>query len=404
MIPNPTYEEWYATDQQVLAYLLLSLSKDIMAQVMVCTTAASTWVIIEGMFTSGTCARSVNIRISLATMKKYVSKARTLADEMAIADKKIDDEELISYILVRLDYEYNSVVSTLVARPDAISIGEVYSQLLSYEQRVEQQAKIEQGYQASANAASRGRGAVHGRMGLRRGRSPSRGRGRHQGRSGQNPGNTYGRGNNSSATDTRPRCQVCFKKGHMVDECWHRFDDTYVLEERYAGAAFMPQANDSSWYLNTGATDHVTGELEKLAIHEKYKGKDQIHGADDGGMKINHIGQAVINTPNHQFTLKNVLHVPKAYKNLVSVYRLTKDNSVFLEIHPAFFLVKDQVLKRIILSGRSHHGLYPIPAPSSIKQLLSVIRPSLEQWHSCFGHPSYSVVAQVVSDFKLPVF
>jgi hypothetical protein len=182
MIPNPTYEEWYATDQQVLAYLLLSLSKDIMAQVTVCTTTASTWVIIEGMFTSGTCAHSVNIRISLIT--EYVSKARTLADEMAIAGKKIDDEELISYILVRLDYEYNSVVSTLVARPDAISIGEVYSQLLSYEQRVDQQTKIEQGYQASANAASRGRGAMHGRMGLRRGRSPSRGRGRHQGRSG----------------------------------------------------------------------------------------------------------------------------------------------------------------------------------------------------------------------------
>jgi hypothetical protein len=163
MISNPAYEEWYATDQQVLAYLLLSLSKDIMAQVVICTTAASAWTIIEGMFTSGTRARSVNIRISLATMKKgndsiieYVSKARTLADEMAIAGKKIDDEELISYILAGLDYEYNSVVSALVTRPDAISIGEVYSQLLSYEQCVERQAQIEQGYQASANAASRG--------------------------------------------------------------------------------------------------------------------------------------------------------------------------------------------------------------------------------------------------------
>jgi hypothetical protein len=66
---------------------------------------------------------------------EYVSKARTLADEMAITGKKIDDEELISYILAGLDYEYNSVVSALVARPDAIFIGEVYSQLLSYEQR-----------------------------------------------------------------------------------------------------------------------------------------------------------------------------------------------------------------------------------------------------------------------------
>jgi hypothetical protein len=54
MISNPAYEEWYTTDQQVLTYLLLSLSKDIMAQVVICTTAASAWTVIEGMFTSGT--------------------------------------------------------------------------------------------------------------------------------------------------------------------------------------------------------------------------------------------------------------------------------------------------------------------------------------------------------------
>jgi hypothetical protein len=79
-------------------------------------------------------ARSVNIWISLANMRKgndsiteYVSKARTLADELAMAGKKIDDEELISYIPTRLDYEYNSVVFALVARPYALSVEEVYS-------------------------------------------------------------------------------------------------------------------------------------------------------------------------------------------------------------------------------------------------------------------------------------
>jgi hypothetical protein len=64
------------------------------------------------------------------SITEYISKARTLADEMVLTGKKIDDEELISYILVGLDFEYNSVVSALVARPNAISIGEAYSQLL----------------------------------------------------------------------------------------------------------------------------------------------------------------------------------------------------------------------------------------------------------------------------------
>jgi hypothetical protein len=129
MISNPAYEEWYVVNQQVLAYLLLSLSREIMGQVAICITATFAWGIIEGMYTSGTRARSINTRITLAT----------LADEVVLASKKIDDEDLISCILVGLDFEYNSVVSALFARPDAISIGEVYSQLPSYEQHVERQ-------------------------------------------------------------------------------------------------------------------------------------------------------------------------------------------------------------------------------------------------------------------------
>ena len=39
-VPNPTLEDWEATDQQVLSYLLNSLSKDILSQVATCATAA----------------------------------------------------------------------------------------------------------------------------------------------------------------------------------------------------------------------------------------------------------------------------------------------------------------------------------------------------------------------------
>jgi hypothetical protein len=51
MIPNPTREEWYATNSR-------------------CNTAASTWDVIESMFTSGTRDWSINTRIALATMRK----------------------------------------------------------------------------------------------------------------------------------------------------------------------------------------------------------------------------------------------------------------------------------------------------------------------------------------------
>ena len=30
---------------------------------------------------------------------------------------------------------------------------------------------------------------------------------------------------------------------------------------------------DTNWYADSGATDHVTGELEKMTVHDKYTGE-----------------------------------------------------------------------------------------------------------------------------------
>jgi hypothetical protein len=123
---------------------------------------------------------------------------------------------------------------------------------------------------------------------------------------------------------------------------------------------------DTNWYTDMGATDHITGELEKLSIREKYIGSDQVHTANGAGMTISHHGKTTIRTPHHN--LNHVLHIPQATKNLVSVHRLAKDNNVFLEFHPNFFLIKDRDTRSTILRGRCQKGLYPLPAaPPSIK-------------------------------------
>jgi hypothetical protein len=58
---------------------------------------------------------------------------KTLANEMASAEKKLDDEESCSYILTRFDVEYNSLVSSIAARSEPVTLGELYFQLLSFE-------------------------------------------------------------------------------------------------------------------------------------------------------------------------------------------------------------------------------------------------------------------------------
>lgn len=73
-------------------------------------------------------------------------------------------------------------------------------------------------------------------------------------------------------------------------------------------------------------------------------------------MNINNIGH-VIDTPVKTLYLNNVLHVPHATKNLVSVHCLSKDNHVSLEYFSYHFLINGLDTRKILLSGRYANGL-----------------------------------------------
>lgn len=334
-VVNAAYTQWVAQEQQVLSYLLMSLSREVLTQVATLTRASEVWSAIEGIYASQSRARVINTRLALSTTKKgnlsisdYVGKMKSLADEMSSAGKPMDDEELVTYILAGLDFDYNSVVSSVANRAEPISVSELHAQLTGFESRME---LLQGAAQSSANSASRG------------GRGGGGGGG---GRGGPNGGNRgrggFGRGGGGRGDGKlKPICQLCGKIGHTVVKCWKRFDTSYSGEEKSVAAATNSYGVDTNWYIDTGATDHITGELEKLTVRDKYTGGDQVHTASGTGMGIDHVGRTVIRTPVRDVVLRNVLHVPDAQKSLVSAHHLTKDNHAFMEVHPFFFLLKD---------------------------------------------------------------
>jgi hypothetical protein len=145
------------------------VSHDILVQIDALPSAREVWKHIETSFASQSCARVINTRMALATTQKgsstvaeYMSKMKTLADDMAFAEKKIGDEELCSYILAGLDFEYNSLVSSIAARVEPVTLGELYSQMLTFETQLDLKngtSPTPGGHaSSSANTASRGRG------------------------------------------------------------------------------------------------------------------------------------------------------------------------------------------------------------------------------------------------------
>jgi hypothetical protein len=114
----------------------------------------------------------------------------------------------------------------------------------------------------------------------------------------------------------------------MVHKCWERYNPVFVgVEEKSAGAATTsPYGVDtnwqSNWHIDSGATDHITGDLHKLTIRDKYNDNDQVYTASGSGMDISHIGHSVVSTSGRDVYLKNILHVPQASKSLLSALLL----------------------------------------------------------------------------------
>jgi hypothetical protein len=105
--------------------------------------------------------------------------------------------------------------------------------------------------------------------------------------------------------------------------CFKRFDASFSgPPQKTAASATSSYGIDMNWYMDFGATDHVTGELEKLTVRDKYSGHDQLHTASGTGMEICHVGSSILHSPNSTIHLNNILHIPKAHKSLVSVVLL----------------------------------------------------------------------------------
>ena len=425
---------WYAQQQQVQSFLMGSLSREILAQVVTLQTPAEVWAAIEAMFAAQTEAQAINTRMELTNLRKgnmsmseYLAKIKMLTDEIACTGAAMSRGEIVSQVLAGLDLDYNPVVSALATRVEPVTVQELYTQLLSFDACLNLLHGMNV-HQSSANAASRGRGTGRGRdQGRNRSNSSGGGgRGRGSGPGARSGGGGYtstnaparsgGGGFNNNHTSSGPsssnrvRCQLCKKPGHEVMDCWHRYDEDYVPDARHVAAAIREQGGDGTvWYADSGATDHVTNELEKLSMRERYLGNDQIHTASGGGMDICHIGQASINPPTlkRDLILKDVLHVPQADKNLASMSRLSADNNVFFETHPTYFFIKDRATRELIHHDRCIGGLYPITSGALSRkprhQVYSVIKPSLARWHQRLGHPSSIIVKQVVNKGNLPL-
>jgi hypothetical protein len=111
-------------------------------------------------------------------------------------------------------------------------------------------------------------------------------------------------------------------------------DETYQEDPPSASlVATSSYKIDPNWYTDTGATDHIISDLDRLTVCERYNGGEQVQVGNGVGLQIMHIGHSSINIAAHQLVLRDVSHVSKIAKHLLFVHKFSRDNDVFFEYH-----------------------------------------------------------------------
>jgi hypothetical protein len=105
-----------------------------------------------------------------------------------------------------------------------------------------------------------------------------------------------------------------------------------------ANFTYPSSSNTAPWLLDSGASHHVTADLNNLSLHAPYTGHDDVMIRDSTTLPITHTGSVLLPTLNSSFHLQEVLCVPTMQKNLISIALFCQTNNVSVEL---CFHVKD---------------------------------------------------------------
>jgi transposase InsO family protein len=170
-------------------------------------------------------------------------------------------------------------------------------------------------------------------------------------------------------------------------------------------AASLQQPSSGEWFMDTGASTHMTGDQGNLPIYCSSSLHDPSHIIVGNGSTVPVLGTGTttIHSPNARFILSNILHTPKLVKNLISVRKFTRDNACSVEFDPSGFSVKDLRSRKEIMRSSRGGDLYSF-GPSKITALMALTAssPSPDVWHRRLGHLGHQSLDKIFFDFSLP--
>ena len=308
---NPAYKTWFKTDKVVLAIINSSLTESSMPIVVGKETAKEAWDAITQNFASKLQSRMMKLQKKLHNLRKnsmpveaYVQTVRTLGDELRANGSNINMHDLSFALLRGLDQQYNAFYASTSQLLHTLTFDDVVANFITFDSHLARQNNNHTTgeFPPSTHFTQTNNQDQRNNRGGRN----NRGKGRGQ--------------------RTLPRCQLCFKQGHRVINCYERFNK-YFLQLNYKEAVLEQQSrniqlhanltntgsyqgNPNTWYPDSGSTHHVTNDSNNIQNPVIYIGPDQLYVGNGQGLHISSTSSSSFHSNSTHFKFNNILHVP----------------------------------------------------------------------------------------------
>ena len=385
------YRHWRRQDQLILHAIISSVDQSVVSMLGNVKTSKQAWDTLNKLFASKIRHRILYLKDRLSrsfkgtqSMAQYLHGIKAVADELAVIHCQIDDDDLVIHTLNGLGSEFREVSAAIRARENPISFDELHDMLTDYESYLAHDAANSQSSViATTNAAQKAR---HSNQKYKQ--------------QSYTPSSPTFSSPPAPSSSKRVICQFCEKPGHTAKVCYkiHGYPNKSQFKPTANNAQAQPHAASNDWILDSGASHHITNELDQLHLTAPYHGKDHLFVGDGTALPISHTGKTKLTSNNHTLHLNTVLHVPNISRKLLSVSQLCSTNPISVEFFSNYFHVKDLRTKVPLLTGPLKEGLYHFPSASPPQAFTTT---TAYPWHHILGHPSSQVLHHLTSSHQI---
>lgn len=382
-----------AADKKALAQIVLHVKDHHLSTLVGCTTSKIAWETLKVMYEAKTNARKLLLRRELTQLKMtateplsvYAARARDLQTQLRSAGDEVKDQEVALQFLAGLPPAYNMISTVLTAGDQELKIDGMLPKLLQVEQ-------ITQPPERPSEAALFAK-----------------------------PNNSFGKNSSTSNNGFSkkqhgkgPRCYYCGKMGHYKRDCHQMKRDQngngrggqpqpgqFSAIALTASSASAPACGGQPmrWVLDTGASRHLTHDESALVNARPVDENITITFGNGSTGKATAVGEVQLFTGDAAFHISDVLCVPEATENLISVRHATQRGLDF-----KFCAAQCEISSngRIVATAPSvGDSIYYLSGwsktddPVSKPALLAQSKESPRLWHERFGHLGYDNLAQL---------